>query len=127
MTDKVLKIALLALFAIGIIIIILLGSKTYRAYEKISRKEAYKLIDSAIVIDVREKYEYNSGHIKGAINLPLAEIQTNEINLKKDDKIIVYCKSGSRSKMAAEALAELGYKHVYDLGGIANWPYEVVK
>lgn len=81
--------------------------------------------DSKIkIIDVRTEDEYALEHIKNAINIPLDEIQ--EINLSKDEEIIVYCRSGSRSYQAAMILNDLGYT-VKDMGGLNNWSYELEK
>ena len=101
------------------------GSKSIN--NLITSKEAKKMYDNgAIIIDVRTIEEYNEKHIKGAINIPLDEI---EYNIKSeipslDTKIIVYCRSGNRSNMARNTLLKIGYTNVYDLGGIDNWTYD---
>lgn len=77
------------------------------------------------IIDVRTEEEFNEGHIKGAINIPVERIK--EINISTDREIIVYCRSGRRSHDAAEILVELGYKNVKDMGGIIDWEYELQK
>ncbi len=93
---------------------------------KIDYKEAKELIDKgATIIDVRTELEYNQGHIEGAINVPYVEIEYIEND--KNDNIIVYCRSGSRSKTAADILTGLGYKHIYDLGSKDNWKENLVK
>ncbi len=74
------------------------------------------------LIDVRTKAEYESEHIKDAINIPVEEIEST--TLDKDTKIVVYCQSGNRSAKAAQILIENGYGNVYDLGGIIGWTYE---
>ena len=90
-------------------------------YETIDTNKALELIDKgAIVIDVRSADEYNEGHIKGAINIPVDEIDS--ISYKKDKTIIVYCASGIRSEKAVKRLVELGYTSLYNLdGGLLNW------
>lgn len=98
----------------------------------ITPEEAKKRLDSEkdiILVDVRTVEEYEAGHIKDAILMPVDSIKVEAVkNLKdKDATIFVYCRSGSRSATAANILIEQGYKIVYDLGGISNWPYEVVK
>ncbi|MDF2950648.1 MAG: Rhodanese domain protein [Anaerocolumna sp.] len=99
--------------------------------QKITAQEAKEMIDNnsdIIILDVRTKEEYNSGHIEDAILIPDYEIVENaEIILTdKSTKILVYCRSGNRSASATSALAELGYTSVYDFGGIIDWPFEVV-
>ena len=100
--------------------------------QKISQEEARERMEAGdvIVLDVREQEEYDSGHIPGAVLLPLGAIDGEsaaEAIPKKDAAVLVYCRSGSRSKRAAKALAELGYTGVYEFGGIMTWPYDVVK
>ena len=71
-----------------------------------------------VIIDVRQDYEYNKEHILDAVNIPLGEIETVTQKYAKDTNIILYCRSGNRSNQAALKLIELGYKNIYDLGGI---------
>lgn len=73
---------------------------------------------SYIIIDVREDYEYNKEHVVDAINISLNEIEKVAEKYPKSTNIIVYCQSGNRSNKAAEKLIELGFLHIYDLGGI---------
>ncbi len=99
-------------------------------YMNITAEEAKKIMDSQegyIILDVRTQEEYDEGHIPGAILIPNTEIEARaEENLPdKDQLILVYCRSGRRSKMAAEVLAELGYTNIREFGGIIDWPYEV--
>ncbi len=101
-------------------------------YEQITAVKAKKIMDSSddyTILDVREQDEFNAGHIPGAILLPYTEIETKAKDLlpDKDKQILVYCRSGRRSKIAAEALASLGYTNVKEFGGIIDWPYEVEK
>ena len=102
------------------------------AYEQISAAEAKALMDNEsgyIIIDARTQEEYDEGHIPGAILIPEYEI-ANRAEKELPDKnqlILVYCRSGRRSKIAAEALAKLGYTNVKEFGGIIDWQYEVVK
>lgn len=100
-------------------------------YKKITSDEAKKMMETqkAIVVDVRTLEEYNEGHIPNAISVPL-EIIENEAEAKlknKDDLILVYCRSGRRSREAALKLIEKGYTNVIDFGGIKDWNGEVVK
>ena len=81
------------------------------------------------VLDVREQSEYDEGHIEGAKLLPYGSITAESaaaVLPGKDETVLVYCRSGRRSAIAAQALADLGYTAVYDFGGIIDWPYEVV-
>ena len=99
-------------------------------YVSITAEEAKQIIDSEegyIILDVREQDEYDAGHIPGAIVIPHEEIadKAEEVLTDKDQLILVYCRSGRRSKIAAEALAELGYTNIKEFGGILDWPYEV--
>ena len=105
------------------------GSATY---EQISGAEAKALMDSEsgyIIIDARTQEEYGQGHIPGAILIPEYEIADRaEKELPdKDQLILVYCRSGRRSKIAAEELVKLGYTNVKEFGGIIDWEYEIVK
>ena len=92
-------------------------------YQKIDLDQAKEKINKgAYLIDVRSKEEYKIGHIKGALNIPVEEIENPDKKIiTKTDTIIVYCRSGSRSKQAALKLIEKGYKHVYDFGAMGNW------
>ena len=101
-------------------------------YVNITAEEAKQIMDSEegyIILDVREQDEYDAGHIPGAILIPYTQIKekANEMLTDKDQLILVYCRSGRRSKIAAEALAELGYTNIKEFGGILDWPYEVEK
>lgn len=102
-------------------------------YKKITSDEAKKMIETqtqkVIVVDVRTLEEYNEGHIPNAISVPLETIENKaEAKLKnKDDLILVYCRSGRRSREAALKLIEKGYTNVIDFGGIKDWNGEVVK
>ena len=105
------------------------GSATY---EQISGAEAKALMDSEsgyIIIDARTQEEYDEGHIPRAILIPEYEIADRaEKELPdKDQLILVYCRSGRRSKIAAEELGKLGYTNVKEFGGIIDWEYEIVK
>ena len=105
------------------------GSATY---EQISGAEAKALMDSEsgyIIIDARTQEEYDQGHIPGAILIPeyeIADRAEKELH-DKNQLILVYCRSGRRSKIAAEELVKLGYTNVKEFGGIIDWEYEIVK
>ena len=96
----------------------------------ITAEEAKQIMDSEegyIILDVRTQEEYDEGHISGAIVISHEEIteKAEEVLTDKDQLILVYCRSGRRSKIAAEALVELGYTNIKEFGGIIDWPYEV--
>ena len=98
-------------------------------YQQISQEEAKEMMDTqdVIILDVREQDEYDSGHIPGAVLLPVGTIDEEtaaEVIPEKDSTVLVYCRSGNRSKTASSALAGLGYTNIYECGGINTWPYE---
>ena len=102
------------------------------SYDQISGAEAKALMDSEsgyVIIDARTQEEYDQGHIPGAILIPEYEIADRaEKELPdKDQLILVYCRSGRRSKIAAEELVKLGYTNVKEFDGIIDWEYEIVK
>jgi rhodanese-related sulfurtransferase len=84
--------------------------------------------EDAVLLDVRTQEEFDAGHIEGAMLLPHDELsqRADELPADKDTTIIVYCRTGRRSAIAAETLMSLGYTNVYDLGGIESWPYGIV-
>ena len=102
-------------------------------YIQITASEAKKMMDEQeeiLILDVREQSEYNEGHIPGAVLLPVGTISEDTaaaVIENKDTVVLVYCRSGNRSKIAAQALADLGYTQIYEFGGIRDWPYEVEK
>lgn len=101
-------------------------------YQKISQEEAKEMMDAGevLILDVREQEEYDSGHIPGAVLLPVGSIDEKtaaDVIPETDTVVLVYCRSGNRSKKAAQALAELGYAGIYEFGGINTWPYEIEK
>ncbi len=112
---------------------IIIAEKGEKAmYEQITPEEAKKIMDSGeeyIILDTREQDEFDEGHIPGAILIPYTEIENKaeKVLPDKDAQILVYCRSGRRSKIAAESLAKLGYTNVKEFGGIIDWPYEVEK
>ena len=99
-------------------------------YRQITQEEAARIMaeEDYILLDVRTEEEYAEGHIPGAINIPNEDIGTDELPQLSDKAqvILVYCRSGRRSKEAAEKLAALGYTHILEMGGIMTWTGEVV-
>lgn len=101
-------------------------------YEQITAEQAKKIMDNEqdyIIIDARTEEEFAEGHIENAILIPEYEIpnRAEEELPDKEQLILVYCRSGRRSKIASEELVKLGYTNVKEFGGIIDWPYEVVK
>lgn len=100
-------------------------------YRKITAEEARLMMEdneNFILLDVRSEEEFKENRIKGAVLIPYTEI-TERIETEFSDKnalILVYCRSGRRSAIAANELVLLGYTNVYDFGGIIEWPYEAV-
>ncbi len=100
------------------------------SYRQISMEEAVKLMaqeENCIILDVRRADEFAEGHIPGAINVANESIGTSEIPElpDKDQLILVYCRSGNRSKQAARKLADLGYTNIVEFGGILDWTGEI--
>lgn len=99
----------------------------------ISVDEVYKIIinhEDYIIVDVRTPEEYGEGHIEGAKLIPISELEKRLDELPKDKPIIVYCRSGNRSKKAANVLVKNSFRRVYDMGGIVHWQekgYPIVK
>ena len=103
-----------------------------KSYRQISMDEAVKMMKDEknyIILDVRRPDEYTEGHIPGAINVPNEEIGTAEIAELPDKSqlILVYCRSGRRSKEASEKLVKLGYTNIVEFGGILDWKGEIEK
>ena len=147
-TKLVLVISVLVLLAV-----VALGCKTQAntegalpaGYHKITAAEAKQKMAAnpqAVVLDVRTAEEYREKHIPKAVLLPSTEVKEKaavvlpltEVKEKaavvlpdKNAEILVYCRSGNRSRQAGVLLAEMGYTSVYDFGGIQDWPYEVVQ
>ena len=110
----------------------LTNSSASASYQQITQEEAKEMMkkdDGHIIIDVRRQDEYDEGHIPGAVLIPNESIkdkQPEELP-ELDQIILVYCRSGRRSKEASQKLADIGYTHVYEFGGINTWSGEIVK
>ena len=110
--------------------------KNAKGYYEITQEKAKEIMDSEkdiLIIDVREEDEYNESHIKGALLLPLsvlyseeAENSAEELIPDKNMKVLIYCRSGRRSKEASAILASFGYENIYEFGGILTWQYDIV-
>lgn len=101
------------------------------AYQQITQKKAKEMMqaeDGHIIVDVRRQDEYDSGHIPGAILIPNESIGTEQPKELPDldQVILIYCRSGRRSKEASQKLADIGYTHIYEFGGIIDWTGEIV-
>lgn len=108
------------------------GGENNIAYQQITPNQAKEIMDTEqdyIIIDARTEEEFAQGHIEGAILIPEYEVKERaEKQLpEKDALILVYCRSGRRSKIASQELVNLGYTNVKEFGGIIDWPYETVK
>lgn len=106
------------------------GTEAVSGYQTITPQDAYEALgadeETIILLDVRTQAEYDQKHIPDSLLLPLDQVdeQAEQMFPDKDAVIYVYCRSGNRSKQAAERLIQKGYTQVYDLGGINSWPYE---
>ena len=108
------------------------GNEKSSTYEQITAEQAKTIMDTEkdyIIIDARTEEEFAEGHIENAILIPEYEIaERAEKELPdKEQLILVYCRSGRRSKIASEELVKLGYTNVKEFGGIIDWPYDIVK
>lgn len=103
------------------------------SYQQISQEKAKEMMDSEqelTILDVRTLEEYKEGHISDAQLLPNEDIKEEtvfDMFPDKEEVILIYCRSGNRSKQAAEKLVGYGYTNVYEFGGIITWPYEIEK
>ena len=127
---------LIFIFIIVAVLVLVITSGKLMAqkqgYKQISQAQAKEIMDTRsdfILLDVRTEKEFAAGHIKGAILIPDYEIRLRaEKELPDKAKtILVYCRSGRRSKLAARDLAELGYTDVLEFGGIIDWKYGIEK
>ncbi len=96
---------------------------------RLTFEEAHRFLQlhpEAVLVDVREEAEYITGHARDAELLPVDELDAESADLvigPKDTPVLVYCRTGRRSREAAQKLEELGYTEVYDMGGLVGWPY----
>lgn len=126
------KIAIPVLLALALVLtgVTNFAPKT-TGYRQVTTEEAVNIMqteENYVILDVRTAQEFASGHIPGAVLLPNETIGTEDILLlpDKDQLILVYCRSGNRSKQAAEKLAQLGYTNIVEFGGINSWTGEIV-
>ena len=108
-------------------------AKNTASYQQITAEKAKSMMEEqpdAVILDVREQDEYDAGHIPGAVLLTVGTINEEtaaSVIPEKDTVVLVYCRSGNRSKTASQTLADLGYTQIYEFGGIKDWPYEVAR
>lgn len=100
------------------------------SYQQVSAETAKDMMDEEedyIILDARTQAEFDQGHIPGAILMPHDTVtdSAEDTLTNKDQLILVYCRSGNRSKQAAQALIDLGYTNVVEFGGINSWPYDI--
>ena len=123
----------LLIFVLAVVLLTACGQANEKPkeaiYMNITAEQAKQMMDTEsdyIILDARTQEEYDEAHIPGAIVIPNTELEARaESELPdKDQMILVYCRSGRRSKLAAEILVELGYTNIYEFGGIIDWPYE---
>ncbi len=127
---KIIPILLVVLFLVGCASTT--GTEREATYKQITMSEAVEMMASEndyIILDVRRPDEYAAGHIPNAVNVPNESIGTDEIDElpDKDRLILVYCRSGNRSKQASEKLVKLGYTNIVEFGGILDWTGEIEK
>ena len=106
------------------------GDGMVRSYTQISQDEAKEMMeqdDGHVIVDVRRPDEFAAGHIPGAICIPNETIESEQPEelTDLDQVILIYCRSGNRSKQASEKLADMGYTHIKEFGGIMDWTGEI--
>ena len=122
-------LSILLIFTLLILTVSCRQAENEVIYMNISAKEAKEIMNCEkdyIILDVRTREEYDEIHIPGAILIPDYEIKEKATDILKDKNqlILVYCRSGRRSKIAANSLIEMGYTNIREFGGIIDWPYE---
>ena len=130
MMKRIIPIILILLFALSGCSAVKKEQNT-AAYKQISQEEAKEMMDRAdghVIVDVRRQDEYDAGHIPGAILIPNESIgcDSPEALPDYDQIILIYCRTGNRSKQASEKLAAMGYTNIYEFGGINTWTGEIV-
>lgn len=118
----------LTIFLVAILLVSCANSQ--EVYMNITPETAKQIMDTSkdyIILDVRTQEEFDQAHIPGAILIPNDQIsaEAERVLVDKNQLILVYCRSGRRSKLAAEELVKLGYTNIKEFGGIIDWPYEV--
>lgn len=107
------------------------SEKSKMSYKQIDQETAKEMMsrdDGHVIVDVRTQDEYDTGHIPGAILIPnesIGNVQPEELP-DLNQVILIYCRSGNRSKQAAQKLADIGYTEIYEFGGIIDWDGEII-
>ena len=130
--NNIIRVAAAAVAALLAALLAACGASSKPSYRQITADEAARMMQEEtdfVLLDVRTQEEYASGHIPGAICIPNETIGSEEIPElpDKDQLILVYCRSGNRSKQASQKLAEQGYTNVVEFGGINGWTGEIVQ
>ena len=125
------RVTMLFVVVLSALCLIACAAESQAAVQKITPEEAHDMMtsDRVTVLDVRSADEFAAEHIPNAQSLPVDDItleSAQAVAPETDEPVLVYCRSGHRSAIAAEKLAELGYSAVYDFGGIMDWPYETI-
>lgn len=107
--------------ALGLLVLVIAGCLFGMSGDVDSAKARELVGNGATLVDVRSPEEFASGHIEGAINVPVGELAGRAAEIPKDKAVVVYCRSGARSARAKGALQEAGFKDVYDLGAMSRW------
>ena len=112
--------------------LMLVFAAAYKTLTPQQAKQRMEQNDKIVVLDVRTQEEFAAGHIPGAVLLPvdLIEAKSEEVAKvlpDKDAEILVYCRSGKRAHRASQVLADMGYTNIEHIGGIMDWPYEIIK
>ena len=121
---------LLTIFAV-LLLLTGCGAEDAPTYRQVSSDEAAAMMASEsdyLILDVRTREEYEQGHIPGAVCVPNESIGSGELSAlpRKDQLILIYCRSGNRSKQAAQKLADAGYTNIVEFGGILSWTGETI-
>ena len=121
MTEKCMIDLMPFLIPIGLIIVALVARSVMMG-RFISSEEAHRRVEAgAVLLDVRSRAEFEAGHIKGAINIPVDEVGRRSGELKQDAEIVLYCRSGARSAQARSVLTAKGFKSLFNLGPMSAW------
>jgi len=137
MKKTIKKATLLIMILIGTLAVISCGKSEEvitekGTFTKISAQDAKKIMDeekNIVILDVRTEEEYSSGHIENSVLISVDDLKdkAESILKDKDQKILIYCRTGNRSNTALKKLKEMGYTNLYDFGGINSWEYGLVK